>query len=274
MNAWPPEKRVALILLHEAGGSPRRIGEFFGKSADAVRIQLRKLGLRISCDCACGSKLGSREDGKCSWCRNGYLLGRLRYPWKPEWDLLLRRELTSLRDRKDYTRALRRIVAVTGVPMPTVKSHIYLLGLGIKRGPRPRLWTDEEEQALQEMAGQRTVVAIAKRLNRSVNAVQMRLHELHLSARITDGYSAKDLVELLGVGERTIHRWRQYGWLPAGTERMPDDVVERFIRLHPEEYDLRLVDQAWFKGMLFPSTFGMTRRKPTVRECGLEMAGD
>jgi len=265
MRVWSTERRVALILLHGAGTPVSRMSAFFGKSRHSVIHQLRLVGLRISCECACGNKRGSREDGKCSWCRNGQILEAKRpqpYPWKPEWDLLIRRQLGNIRDKWAYSRALRYIVGVTRVPLHTVKDHVYQLGLGVRRGPKAKAWTEQEEAFLQEWVGTKTAKTIAHELGRSVCAVYQRISEIKLSAIITAGYSQVDLVGLLGVSAGTVRLWESYGWLSRCEGRFPEVVVERFLRLHPEEYDLRLVDQAWFKGMLFPATFGMTRRAP------------
>jgi hypothetical protein len=89
---------------------------------------------------------------------------------------------------------------------------------------------------------------------------------LGLQARVTEGYSRADLVLVLGVSRPTVNQWIDHGWLrpKPTTDRIPEEQVLRFIKSHPEEYSLKGVDEAWFKGMLFPS-FGTNAHDPRDR---------
>jgi hypothetical protein len=91
-------------------------------------------------------------------------------------------------------------------------------------------------------------------------------------------YSATGLSKLVGVDAHVITGWIEHEWLKAGgraTERTarqggdpheiwPYDVYE-FIREHPEEIDLRKVDQGWFlELMLHPEK--RTRSEEAIGE--------
>jgi hypothetical protein len=79
---------------------------------------------------------------------------------------------------------------------------------------------------------------------------------------VSADYSQQDIEQLLGVGRRRVCQWIKNGWLQLLNGRVTEKSVAKFLRLHPEEYQLSRVDEAWFKGMLFPSfgRFGSTRQ--------------
>lgn len=78
------------------------------------------------------------------------------------------------------------------------------------------------------------------------------LKRLMLSARITEGYSRADLVELLGASATSVRRWERLGWLAFGCQgRAAEASVRRFLKMHPDQYQLSFVNEAWFKGLLF-----------------------
>lgn len=131
-----------------------------------------------------------------------------------------------------------------------------LLGLAAKR----RKWTVEEVEFLSEAAGSIGKAAMARRLNRSYASVKAELSRLQLSSRVTAGYSQGDVAYLLGAGPRTVHKWVRLGWLSLQQGRISEASLTKFLRRHPEEYQLSRVDEAWFKGMLFPG-FGRQATK-------------
>jgi hypothetical protein len=98
-------------------------------------------------------------------------------------------------------------------------------------------------------------------LNRTYGSVKAKMKQLGLRARSSEGYTQDDLRQLLGVSIRTIEKWLSLGWLRMAQERIPEASVIRFLRLHSEEYHLGRVDQAWFKGLLFPA-FNFATERP------------
>ena len=80
-------------------------------------------------------------------------------------------------------------------------------------------WSSEELVLLEEYAGNKTVGWITRKLKaktgvgRSYNAVKCKAEELGRSLRLRDGYSQKDLMELLGTTHFTINKWIGHGWI-------------------------------------------------------------
>lgn len=70
-----------------------------------------------------------------------------------------------------------------------------------------------------------------------------------------EGYNLGDLCTVLGVHYSTARGWMRRGLLgnarQADSLRVSDSDVARFIRECAHEYDLRRVDQVWFKSMAF-----------------------
>jgi hypothetical protein len=60
-------------------------------------------------------------------------------------------------------------------------------------------------------------------------------------------------MHLLGVSRRQVGKWIRLNWLKPLHGRIPERDMIRFRRRHPEQYQLNRVDEAWFKGLLFPA---------------------
>ena len=71
---------------------------------------------------------------------------------------------------------------------------------GTVRRPSGRPWTLEDDDKLFRLAGYEPVKKIARRLRRSVRAVRFRLGALGISAKVTDGWSLRELQKMLRVG--------------------------------------------------------------------------
>ncbi len=125
-----------------------------------------------------------------------------------------------------------------------------------------RPWTESEIASLREDLGTRNKSQIAKRLGRTYYSVKAQVARLALSARVSADYSHQDVQQLLGVGRKRVCQWMQKGWLHLLNGRITEKSLDKFLRQHPEEYQLSRVDEAWFKGMLFPSfgRFGVSRQ--------------
>jgi hypothetical protein len=61
-------------------------------------------------------------------------------------------------------------------------------------------WTAEDDEKLFKLAGYEPVRMIAQRLGRSVPAVRFRLGAVGMSAKVTDGWSLRDLRKMLRIG--------------------------------------------------------------------------
>jgi hypothetical protein len=160
--------------------------------------------------------------------------------------------------REAYTRrgvALSRyldlLVTQTGLPRYAFTEEAQRLGLA--RSVERRPWTDYEVACLVDYAGDVPVYSLARRLKRSVAAVQIKARLMGRSARVVAGYSVADLVDSFGVRRQRVEDWLRRGLLgrtvEANGRRVSEAAVMQFIRRHPHEYDLARVDQVWFKAM-------------------------
>jgi hypothetical protein len=164
------------------------------------------------------------------------------------------------RDRCSLTENLNTLLQRSGFPRVVILARAERLGLSSTK----RRWTAEEAEYLSESAGTLTKVAIARKLRRSYWSVKARCSQLQISSRLTNGYSRTDVQYLLGVGTRSVKKWIKMGWVRLQDNRLTEASVAKFLRDHPDEYKLNRVDEAWFKGILFPA-FGRTSREPSSR---------
>ena len=175
---------------------------------------------------------------------------RRKHVWTPQLDERLRRTYKSAHSREALSEGITRIQRLTSFPRSVIVSRAADLGLAIRRG---RLWNSREIAALREEAGIRPVSVIARRLKRSYYSVKGELHRLQLSARMVDGYSQQDLQRLLGVSSKRVRQWIELHWLTIKDGRVPENEVVAFLKRHPNEYQLNRVEEAWFKGLVFPA---------------------
>jgi len=133
--------------------------------------------------------------------------------------------------------------------------------LGIAR-TKETSWTERELTLLSRYA-HLTPEVCAKKLReagvrRSANACKIKLTRLGYKEG-TEYYSGCSLARAFGLDQHCITRWVRTGKLKAGhkgTARLAvqggdawlihEDDVRAFIVAHPEEIDLRKVDQRWF----------------------------
>jgi len=195
--------------------------------------------------CGCGLT-------KCRECWGRRLgLAARRYHFTPE---LMERLREAYRgpDRPALTRRLDALVRETGWPRWAFLDQAQRRGLVLD--PRAR-WTAAEDELLREMLASQSLGAIMRTLGRSEVAIKSRAQHLRLSRR-REGYDVADLAEVFGVHPHKAARWVERGLFvrPRGrleSGRIGEDLVARFIRHFPHEYDLRRVDQVWFKSMVF-----------------------
>lgn len=199
----------------------------------------------------CGERKGQR-DGLCGACRLSALAraGR-KYHFTPE----LREELRAayLLTKYHRARAIDRLVARARWPRHAFQAEAIRLGLPTHHC---RPWKAEEEAYLQETAGRVSAKQIALRLGRSVPSVESRIDRLRISRRDRrEGYNVQDLCEVFGATFGTVKGWMRRGLLgkvhEVGGLRVNEAGVRRFVRTYPHEYDLRRVDQVWFKSVVF-----------------------
>lgn len=176
-------------------------------------------------------------------------LSTKKFRWTEGLDSILKRSYRTASDRNELIRNLTYLQRLTGFPRFAITSRASALGIArIRKQP----WSASEISQLRELAGTCGRRTLAKSLGRSEYSVKAALKRLMLSSRITEGYSRTDLVELLGASPASVRRWERLGWLAFGCHgRATEASVRRFLRMHPDQYQLSFVNEAWFKGLLF-----------------------
>jgi len=180
-----------------------------------------------------------------------------KFIWTVELDSILRRAYKDAHARAELSTNLNNLQKRSGFTRNVILSRAAQLGLAFSTR---RPWTTEELQILDDGAGQVTPKVLAVKLNRTHSSVKAKMKERELSARVSEGYTQDDLRRLLGVSIRSIEKWLSLGWLRIVLGRVPEASVIRFLRLHSEEYHLGRVEQAWFKGLLFPAFNSVAQR--------------
>lgn len=215
----------------------------------------------------CRRMTACAADQLCHSCRmTGALKPRNRFVWTTEFDAFLLSAYRRAKTRKELTRSLNALQLRTGFTRVVILARAVYLGLAFSRR---RPWTREETALLESSAGRYPLASIARKLRRTFASVKAKVKQLEISARVIEGYSQVDLAELLGVSPTSIRRWCGLGWLPLVNGRIPEVAVIRFLRLHPHEYQLRRVDEAWLKGLLFPAFNSADASSHTNRARGL-----
>ncbi len=209
----------------------------------------------------CGGLNGSAKDQRCHACRIRMRPNpNKRFSWTPELDQELQLAYREARSRAELSANLDRFQKRSGFTRVVVLARATQLGMSSKR----RRWSPEEIEILNETAGALSKAAIARKLKRSYWSVKAECSRLQLSSRLSEGYSRKDVECLLGVGQRSIRKWIALGWLRVQEGRVTEPSILRFLHEHPEEYRLSRVDEAWFKGLIFPA-FGVKKSDGVLR---------
>jgi len=174
---------------------------------------------------------------------------RRRHTWTTEFDQVLRRTYQTTHSRAALIEGITAIQRLTRFPRSVIVSRAAALGVTTPG----RRWSAQEISKLREILGSRSLSTIAGQLSRSYYSVKGAVARLQVSARISEGYSRHDIERLLGVSSRQVRRWIALKWIKLVDERVPESELARFLRRHPEQYQLNRVDEAWFKGLLFPA---------------------
>jgi hypothetical protein len=220
----------------------------------------------------CGRVNGCNSDRLCHSCR---ILGRQpagrKFVWTSELDEILRRAYKNAETREDLSTNLNHLQRLSGFTRNVILSRAVQLGLSFSTR---RPWTEEEFKVLEERAGQESVKALAIRLKRTHSSVKAKLKKVGLSARLSEGYTQDDLRQLIGASSRSIRLWLASGWLRMVDGRISEASVLKFLRLHSEQYHLGRVDQAWFKGLLFPAFNRTAQRGAEVDQARVAHAAE
>lgn len=175
-----------------------------------------------------------------------------RFFWTAVFDERLKAAYRA-ESRQELSRNLNHLERLTRFTRVVILSRAAELGLSFDRR---RLWSSGEIEFVSENLGKLSITKIACKLRRTYCSVKAQVRRLNFSARVTEGYSQHEVIQLLGVGRGSVLEWIRRGWLEVVDGRISEASLARFVRRHPEEYRLNRVDEAWFKGLVFPS-FGL-----------------
>lgn len=214
-----------------------------------------------------------REAKYCLLCRSErQRRANAKYVWRPEFDEHLKAHYYGGLNRR--FRVLNRMIRLTGLPRWYIKRQAARLGLTMHLDRKP--WTAAEVDQLERWVGTVSTATIAKRLRRPQVSVVNKLKRLHLSRRVREGYTMRDLELCLGEDHHKIAQWLAAGWLRdhlQGTRRhdgngkdihrIREKDLLAFLRDHPREINLGKVDQTWFLDLVLLK--GRELREANVR---------
>lgn len=196
----------------------------------------------------------------CSNCRWRHRGKRPKWVWTSERDQLLRERY----DPK-IPGSSKRLAAALSFPRWAVVKRAGLLGLA-KLSEERKPWTPTDVSFLEEHLGTRHVRWIAKKLGRSISSVVMKTKHMHISRRVRDGLTMRDLELCTGADHRMIERWVRTGKLQAAREggqaharerwTFKESAVLAFMLDHPTAFRLDKVDQTWFMGIVREAVTG------------------
>jgi len=172
-----------------------------------------------------------------------------KFHWTDGFDAALKRAYQTARGREELIRNITFLERLTGFPRFVIIGRAAALGVARMK---QRAWTPAEIERLRGLAGCLGRRAIARRLGRSEYSVKAELRKLRLSLQFRNGYTRGDLASVLGASPKTVRRWEHVGWLTTIDDRFPEQAIRKFLLNHPDQYQLARVDEAWFKGIVFP----------------------
>jgi hypothetical protein len=175
----------------------------------------------------------------------------VQYVWTKEIDAELR--LAYAGGRGAVSAAFDRLAKRTGWRRAAFSARAVKIGAATTG--QYRKWTAAEDAYIRERAGTVSVRAIAAKLGRTRLATAGRMERLKVSRRPSEGYCVSDLMGAMGVSYSFIVSKLKRGLFGKvhrnGGLRASEENVVRFLREHWREYDLRRVDQDWYKAMVF-----------------------
>lgn len=169
------------------------------------------------------------------------------YPWTRDQEDQIRQAYHRSRNRTILSQEVTRLATSWGIPRYLITNHAAKIGI-CNTSWKP--WTKQEITTLREKSGVLPLKKLAKELGRSPVSVKQKILKLNMSSAVSEGYSIKQLQELLGVRHARVENWLQQGWLRREHDRITEASLRKFLFARMEEYSFRKCDEAWLKGML------------------------
>ena len=175
---------------------------------------------------------------------------RLKYPFDAAKDAIVRATWQNPQDYKSLTLAINDAVRRIGYPRYIVRMRAQRLGLTFDTRHK---WEPWEERYLMQNAGVISPKRMQRALGHGWTRIEAKMASMGLRAAIREGMTVRDLCMGTGASHHTVAKWEANGWLRRYGGRFSEATVRTFVQEHPEQYDLRKVNQEWFKALLFPS---------------------
>ena len=109
-------------------------------------------------------------------------------------------------------------------------------------------WTKEEEEMLMDNWGKLSIETIAKRINRTVDAVELKGRRLQLGWQMT-AYSTTEVSNILGINYRTVYNYMKTGIIEAKRDKTKmkryfstKEQIMKFMREHQDLWDTRKIN--------------------------------
>ena len=109
-------------------------------------------------------------------------------------------------------------------------------------------WTKEEEEMLMDNWGKLSIETIAKRINRTVDAVELKGRRLQLGWQMT-AYSTTEVSNILGINYRTVYNYMKTGIIEAKRDKTKmkryfstEKQIKKFMREHQDLWDTRKIN--------------------------------
>jgi len=207
------------------------------------------------------AKLRALLSGKATIKRAAMVLGR---EYKHTWEAAKRMGLNITYERKEWTAEEDAAIRAAYKPRPgwkkerdqlavrfgrtsgAIKHRAHELEVAVKSG-KSRPWTKADDEELAELLETHSRYAVAKKLGRSINAINIRCHKLRLYAAYRDGwYTDDDVAFIFGVNPSWVQRRIERGMLrderDGQAHRITVRALRDFIKAYPGELQGRPVD--------------------------------
>ena len=175
------------------------------------------------------------------------VLGARKYNFTPELTALLR-DAYRAQSRGALSKRLKALRKLR--PWPAGVWYQEARRLGLTLDTRVYAWSEAEDRLLIQSLDADSVTAVARKLDRSPIAVQKRARQLDVVRQARETLDSAYVAACFGVSVERVASWAQKGLLRAKDGLFTEDAVAQFVREYPAAYDLRCVDQSWFKYLL------------------------
>jgi len=169
---------------------------------------------------------------------------RKRFRWTSELDAMLLQILDS--GTSSSERGFEKIRKLRpDWPNYVFSKRARRFGLYRRKPHRKKKWTHVQVEYLRENLGAQHDSKMAERVGHSRKAVRDKIRAAGLgSARVTEGYSIRQVCKDLNVSHHTVHRFILNEWLAMQGRRITEESYRRLCRFHADEFNWESLTEA------------------------------